>query len=243
MTRDRAAFELFYDTMYVPYARSRFGDAVALRDRRSLRRVALGRGGTILWVEQGGRRIAGQLVERCEGTLNVLSFGTPLKPAAAHAAGVVTAATVAAAEYGLEAGVEWIDLGGCMPWLTDGVLLSKRYWGGELFLRPWLRHSLLLAWSHWAPTAAALLALAPVVTFGRMACGVTSANPCCRLAATDLKLPGLDHLWIVAEPTVEGERPAAGARNGDTRVRLTRPGSSRDILAEISALTGNGQPA
>jgi hypothetical protein len=232
---DRAALDLFYDTMYVPYARWRFGEAAALRDRRLLRHLALSPAGTLLWIEQDGRRLAGVLVERRGDTLHVLSFGTPLEPTFAHKAGILTAATVAAVEFGLEAGAAWIDLGGSMPWLTDGVFLSKRYWGGELVLHPWQRQSLLVAWPRWAPAAAALLALAPFAMLGGTPYGLRTPTPSRRLTASDLALPGLRRFWIVADPPAD-EVPLTG-------LGYTRPGASHEILAQISPLMDGGLPA
>jgi hypothetical protein len=58
LVRNAGEFDLFYDTVYVPFARSRFDEAAAVRGRSLLRRVALGPGGTILLVGQDGRHLA-----------------------------------------------------------------------------------------------------------------------------------------------------------------------------------------
>ena len=73
----------FDETMYQPFANARFGEAAATLDRATMRR-ALQRG-TIVWVEQEGRPVAAQLLERCGSTLHTVSVGTCLDPAAAQA--------------------------------------------------------------------------------------------------------------------------------------------------------------
>jgi hypothetical protein len=85
--RDKASLDLFYDTMYLPFTCGRFGEAAAVLDRSSMRR-ALERG-TIVWVEQDGRPVAAQLLERCGPTLHTISVGTSLDATAAHATGIL----------------------------------------------------------------------------------------------------------------------------------------------------------
>ena len=83
--REPSDLERFDRTMYRPFANARFGEAAATLDRATMRR-ALERG-TIVWVEQEGRAVAAQLLERCGSTLHTVSVGTCLDPAAAQATG------------------------------------------------------------------------------------------------------------------------------------------------------------
>ena len=79
------------------------GTVMRRRSFRSTLRQALQRG-TIVWVEQDGRPIAAQLLERCGSTLHTIAVGTSLEPAAVRATGVLTALKVAASDLAIEAG-------------------------------------------------------------------------------------------------------------------------------------------
>lgn len=234
-SRDRASFDLFYETMYLPFARTRFGEAAFIRDRRTLQRV-LDRG-AILWIEQDGHRVAARLVERDGDTLHAMSVGTSLDPAAAQANGILTAAKVAAVEFAFEAGLKWIDFGGCMPWLTDGVLLNKRHWGAELIQRRWLHQAVLAAWPCWTPAAVAFLALAPICRVDDDLHAVTTMNPRGQFPPHDLRVASLSRLWIVVDPAVDGV-VAPSDTEEPIEIRLLTPGGSREILAQAGLTAG-----
>ena len=212
----------FDETMYQPFANARFGEAAATLDRATMRR-ALQRG-TIVWVEQEGRPVAAQLLERCGSTLHTISVGTCLEPAAAQAAGVLTALKVAASDLALETGFEWIDFGGCMPWLTDGVLQNKRQWGANLVHRGGLHRGVLATWTSWTPAASAFLAMAPVCRHGTATFAVTSSRPRGNQPADKLGLPGIDKLLIVDEGATERGTEATPG------VQRVAPGSAGEIL-------------
>ncbi len=220
-----ADLERFYETMYLPFASARFGEAAATLDRATLRQ-ALARG-TIVWVEQDGRPVAAQLLERCGSTLHTIAVGTSLEPAAAQSVGVLTALKVAASDLALDTGFAWIDFGGCMPWLTDGVLQNKRQWGAELVHRQGLHRAMVAGWSHWSPAAAALLALAPICRHGAATLAVTTATPRGNQAADKLALPGIDRLLIVDDAMAAGGHAAA-----TDQVRRVAAGGTAAILAE-----------
>ena len=227
---EAADLDRFYETMYRPFASARFGEAASTLDRATLRR-ALARG-TIVWVEQEGRPVAAQLLERCGSTLHTIAVGTSLEPAAAQSVGVLTALKVAAGDLALAAGFEWIDFGGCMPWLTDGVLQNKRQWGAELVHRRGLHRAMVATWSRWSPAAAALLALAPICRHGPATFAVTTTTPRGHQAADKLVLPGIDQLLIVDDAIVAGASGAAAPE-----VMRVAPGGAPEILARMAPPT------
>ena len=235
--REPADLNLFYETMYQPFVSARYGDAAATLSRSTLRQ-ALQRG-TIVWVEQDGRPIAAQLLERCGSTLHTIAVGTSLEPAAARATGVLTALKVAASDLAIEAGFEWIDFGGCMPWLADGVLQNKRQWGAELVHRRGLHRGVLAAWPRWTPAAAAFLALAPICRHGETTFSVTTITPWSHKAAQQLALRGIDRLLVVDNPfspvAAESTRWQPAFERG-----LLTPGATDEILAQDAALAGRG---
>jgi Acetyltransferase (GNAT) domain len=230
--RDAGSLDLFYETMYLPFASTKFGEAAQILDRGSMRRAL--EHGTLLWIEQDGRPVAAQLLERCGATLHTISVGTSLDPAASQAAGVLTALKVSACELAVEMGLEWLDFGGCMPWLTDGVLQNKRQWGGELVLRGGLHRGVVAGWSAWTPAAAAFLALAPVFRHGGSTFSVTTATPKSHLPANKLSLPGVGRFFVV-------DAPVSAARADSSAVGTMDPGPSRAMVAQAAGGAG-GDP-
>lgn len=227
--RDRGSLDRFYDTMYLPFANTKFGAAAQILDRDSMRRSL--NHGTLLWIEQDDKPVAAQLLERCGATLHTISVGTSLEPAASQAAGVLTALKVAACELAVEMGLEWLDFGGCMPWLTDGVLQNKRQWGGELVLRSGLHRGVVAAWSAFTPATAAFLALAPVFRHGSSTFSVTTATPKSHLPADKLSLPGVGRSFVV-------DARGSATRVDGSVVELLTPGSSLAMVAQATGEAG-----
>ena len=54
-------------------------------------------------------------------------------------------------EYALGRGLDWVNLGGCLPSPRDGSLANKRAWGGELRDRRDSHHDLLVRWPRFTP--------------------------------------------------------------------------------------------
>lgn len=206
--REPADLNLFYETMYQPFVSARYGDAAALLSLPAMRRSL--QQGTIVWVEKDGSAIAAQLIERCGSTLYTIAVGTSLEPAAARATGVLTALKVAASDLAIDTGCEWINFGGCMPWLSDGVLQNKRQWGAELVHRPWLHRGLLAAWARWTPAAAAFLALAPICCHDEMTFSITTAAPWAHRGVQNLTLPGINRVLMVDEGASGAGKDARG---------------------------------
>ncbi|MDF1585488.1 hypothetical protein [Marinimicrococcus flavescens] len=158
---EEGAFERFYAQMYRPFAERRFGEAAIVRERAALRR-RLAKGG-LLWIEQRGRIVGGVLIERDRGVLRLLSLGTVLDPQAARAAGFHVAVRLAGLDQAEACGLDVIDFGGTMPWLTDGILRSKHLWGAVLGHKRWLNRDILVRWERCTPAVADMLAAAPLI--------------------------------------------------------------------------------
>ena len=220
--REPADLNLFYKTMYQPFVSARYGDAAAPLSLPAMRRSL--QQGTIVWVEKDGSAIAAQLIERCGSTLYTIAVGTSLEPAAARAMGVLTALKVAASDLAIDTGCEWINFGGCMPWLSDGVLQNKRQWGAELVHRHWLHRGLLATWARWTPAAAAFLAMAPICRHDEMTFSITTAAPWAHRGVQNLTLPGIDRVLMVDEGASGAGK---GAKEGVQRVAAA---GAREIL-------------
>ena len=160
--------------------------------------------------------------------LHSIAVGTSLGLATARETYVLSAVRVADSNLAMDTRCEWIDLGGCMPWLTDGALQSKRHWGAGLVHRPGLHRTLLVSWTRWTPAAAALLDLAPVCLHGSKTFAVTTTAPRGQLLADKLTLPGVDRLLVVQDSAAPG---AVGASSAVGIQRVT-PGGTAEILAQ-----------
>ena len=221
-----ADLDRFYDTMYLPLVRARFGEAASPLSRAVLRRSAAR--GAISWLDWEGRPVAAGLSERCGTVLHSIAVGTSLGLATAREAHVLSAVRVAHSNLAMDTGCEWINLGGCMPWLTDGALQNKRHWGAGLVHRPGLHRTVLASWTRWTPAAAALLDLAPVCRHGSETFAVTTTAPRGQLPTDKLTLPGVGRLLVVrdgAAPGADGASSAVGAKQ-------VTPGSTAEILAQ-----------
>jgi hypothetical protein len=242
-SEDPRDFDLFYDSMYVPFARARFEDAAVVRSREALRRRL--RKGSLFWVEQAGRPVAGYLVERQGRVLHLLIFGTDLDPVLARELGLMSAIRLFATEHAAATGAEFLDLGGSLPWLRDGSLRSKHLWGANLVRRRWSNGALLVRWASWNPTVSAFIGLAPMVRSTAKGwealCTVPRDGPATAEAAADtarrLAVGGLARLGVIAECGWAGFGPPTTT----PPLVLLEPGSSHAVQRERSARSSQAQ--
>ena len=240
---DPRDFDLFYESMYVPFARARFDDAAVVRPREALRRRL--RQGALFWVEQAGRPVAGYVVERQGRVLHLLIFGTDLGPVLARELGLMSAIRIFAAEHAAATGAELLDLGGSMPWLADGSLRSKHLWGTGLVRTRWSNGALLARWQGWNPTAAAFLGLGPIVTgvggAWEALCTLPADGPpipeAAAAAARRLAVAGLARIGVIAELGWDGLAPPTAT----PPLVLLEPGSSRAVQRQRKARSSQAQ--
>lgn len=126
ITRDRRDFNAFYETMYLPHARQRFGPSAIIKGKRILEKDF--RSGFLLLLKDGGQAVAGALVREeddviTETTLGVLS----------GADDVLRTGVSGAIDYHL---LDWaaahrkrvMKVGHTRPFPYDGVYRNKRKW-------------------------------------------------------------------------------------------------------------------
>lgn len=154
-------FDEFYRRYHLPFVRDRHGTDLVASAAPALRR-RLRRGG-ITWAMLDGEPLFAVAYEIVDGTFRELVAGTPdgrLDPLVQRARAASRAGHIRlAAEYGLR----WLNMGGCRPWLSDGMFASKRAWGGELVPRADDLRSLLVGWRYWTPAVARFLAEHPLL--------------------------------------------------------------------------------
>lgn len=129
-SRSAQDFEHFYESMYLPYARSRFGQFASVKPKQSLRRIF--DAGLLFFIERDGVALACQL---CAGRGDVFWFATlgVLDGDLQHVrAGALTACYFYCIRHALRHGYRAMDVGGGLPFLSDGVLRHKADWGAQL---------------------------------------------------------------------------------------------------------------
>jgi len=162
ISRDPRDLAYFHAEHYLPTMRARHGEQAFLQSPQRAR--ALLRRGFLVWSEQDGKRLAGSLVELRDGVLRLRATGLCGGEQGLARRGAYAAIYYFVCRQARELGAHTIDLGGCRPFLRDGVLRYKRKWGGALSGR--LRTSyddLGLSWARFTPAVADLLAELAVV--------------------------------------------------------------------------------
>jgi hypothetical protein len=214
-----------------------------VRSREALRRRLWK--GSLFWVEQAGRPVAGYLVDRQGRVLHLLIFGTDVDPVLARELGLLSAIRLFATEHAAATGAEFLDLGGSLPWLCDGSLRSKHLWGAGLVRRRWSNGALLVRWQAWNPAVAAFIGLGPIVRgTGKgweALCTTAPDCPAAPEAAADtarrLAVGGLAGFGVIAEG---GWADSAPPRARPPLV-LLEPGSSHAVQRERSARSSQAQ--
>ncbi len=224
-SRDPGDFDLFYDDMYVPFVRARFGDRGTTASRTMLRRC-FARGG-LQWIMQGPNRVAGQLLEPEGRRLRCVVMGVdPDKDG--RGLGVGAATVLFAVEYARSHGFDIVDRGGTQPSLRNPILKSKHSWGADFAVRRRATHDLLVAWPRWNDLAAEFLtSYAPIHRQGTTLAGFTAPFP--EEDAAQLAVRGLQALFVVDGTCRSGTR-LGDAPTGAPLVGL-EPGSSEQLVS------------
>jgi monoamine oxidase len=162
VTRDAATYEAFYESMYVPYVRSTFGDRAFAMRREDM--VAAHPCSELLLLKVGGEILVGQIVLYEPGRVRLWSVGVKGGNRAHLRGSAMKAFDDLTFRYLAAKGYRSVHLGASRPFLHDGALDYKRRLGmrvtdqgGRGFL---LRHSAESC------GAAAFLSANPFIYFG-----------------------------------------------------------------------------
>jgi hypothetical protein len=246
-SHDPADFDRFYDEMYVPFAKARYGELAFVRNRHALRRRF--RQGGLLFIRRDGEIIAGQLFQIEGDSIHVLGPGTPGGSSEPVKLGALSALYLAAAAYAEQNGIPWLDFGGSSPSLRDGVLMHKRGWGAMLADRPESHADLLVRWRSVTPTVARFLTETPLVIrdgdgFSAVAAS-DGAGPIKGHAAAlreKLAMPGLRRLHVLATGAAETGRLPPGPEQ-ETELLVAPPGPPESFLGEVQVAEAAGPGA
>jgi len=127
VSHSEADLKFFYESMYVPYMRNRFGEGIELLSQESLR--CSFRQGGIIWIEHEKERIAGGLFRICSKTFVGVMWATANGNLQILNQGALAAVYLYMIDYAHECGCSYIYYGWSSPSLHDGTLRYKRKWG------------------------------------------------------------------------------------------------------------------
>ena len=159
-TRDPAAVDRFYDKMYEPHVKRRFGGAAHVESRRHVQ--ACVSGGTLLSIVRDGEVISACVLLHAGDTVQMLFIGfsgSDLRELDGASAGLYYY-TLA---YAFQNGYKAVDFCGSRPFLNDGVLAVKRRWGAGIF-DDWSMENLLIQINKWSPGIESFLSNHPMIT-------------------------------------------------------------------------------
>jgi hypothetical protein len=230
-TTDAAAIRSFYDTMYVPHARRRFGPAATVDSGSTVLKSV--RGGALLQIRKEGRVIAASVLCKAGDTLKSLYTGFA-SPDLRTLDGATAALYYHSLLYAFENGFRTLDYCGSRPLLNDGVYETKRRWGATVY-DDWSLESLLIRLERFTPGVGAFLCASPLLTRQEDKLIGKVMTPEAPLSATALRTVvqrcvsrGMDGLNVYA---LHGAHDTAGAAAGSPiPVAIHDVGSSGDPL-------------
>jgi hypothetical protein len=128
ISNDPDALKFFYEKMYVPYAKIRYGEFAHIESFSYLKKIF--RNGELVFVTFNGERVSAYLCE-IDGDEYICG-----KNGALDESFVREGAMVAAYYFSIlrakEIGAKFVNFGGSKPFLLDGVLRHKNQWGTRI---------------------------------------------------------------------------------------------------------------
>jgi hypothetical protein len=127
VTRDAAAFEMFYSQMYLPYIRTTYGDRAFLMSREDM--VAAHDHAELVFLKVHGEAVIGQIVLYERTQVRAWSRGVKDGDRAHLKGGTMNALDYLLFQYLTGQGHRSVHMGASRPFLCDGVLNYKKRLG------------------------------------------------------------------------------------------------------------------
>jgi hypothetical protein len=127
---DPAWVSWFYDEIYSPYAKLKFGDQAIIHSPSKLQRAFSQGWGAV--VKKDGVPAAGAIISTSDRTLRIGHYGAAGDGYEANQNGAAFALDYHIVEWAHKNGYEYVDFGHSRPFLSDGVLRYKRNWHMEV---------------------------------------------------------------------------------------------------------------
>jgi len=141
LVRDDTAIRHFYEEMYVPHLKRRFGEAAYIEPEWKIRYCV--EQGTLMEILRGDEVVAAQVLWGSRGSLHFLWAGTAGREFGSETRGVFPALYYYGIVHAFENGFDEADYCGSRPVLGDGIFQIKRRWGAAVF-DGWTRDTLFI---------------------------------------------------------------------------------------------------
>jgi hypothetical protein len=232
VTRDRDAIDDFYDRMYLPHTRRRFGPVAPVASRAALQYCATR--GVLLQVLRDGEVIAGSVLCEYAGNLRSL-WGGFVGDDWRELEGATGAIYYYTLYFAFTTGYRQIDYCGSRPLLNDGVFTIKRRWGASVF-DDWGLESLLIKINRLSAGVESFLSNNAIIArhgdelVGKILCNdepVTAQF--IKKAVRRSVSPGLSAISVYARHSANDDALAAAAQS-DLTIRIIDISSSADPI-------------
>ena len=128
ISNDPDALKFFYEKMYVPYAKKKYGDSVYTDNFNNIEKFF--RNGELLFIKFNGEYVSAQLSEINGDTYRLRRNGVLDENFVKG--GALVAAYYFSIQRAKEINAKNVDFGGSKPFLLDGVLRHKNVWGTKI---------------------------------------------------------------------------------------------------------------
>lgn len=232
-TTARGAIDRFYDTMYVPHTRRRYGPNAYVESRAVVRKAAVA--GTLLEILRQGELVAACVLRPDRRVMRMAFAGFAVRDLR-DIDGASAAMYYYSLVYTYERKFRSLDFCGSRPVLDDGVLRVKRGWGAEI-RDDWALETLLIQFNNQGPGVTSILAGNPVIVrqenllLGKVLLdGHPPGEEALNRVVHELTNPGLDCLCIYSLHGFEGVSEY-GAEDHGVPVRLIDLSACEDSVA------------
>jgi hypothetical protein len=178
LVREEEAVRRFYEQMYVPHLKRRFGEAAYVEPEWKIRWCV--DTGILMEILREGEPVAAQVLWGSRGALHFLWAGATGDAYGPHTRGIFPALYYYGILYAFESGFGEVDYCGTRASLGDGIFQMKRRWGAAVY-DGWSRDTLFFGFRHLDGAGEALLTHNALVArsngrlVGRMYCGAVPA--------------------------------------------------------------------
>ncbi len=226
LVRDEAAIRRFYDEMYVPHLRRRFGEAAWIEPEWKIRYCV--DSGTLMEIRRDEELVAAQVLWGSRGSLHFLWAGAVGDHFGRETRGIFPALYYYGLVHAFEQGFDEADYCGSRPVLSDGIFQVKRRWGASVF-DGWSRDTLFIRPRRLSGASLAFLARSPLGAreagglAGRVLCAAPATAEDVARAEQVYASDGIREIRIDSlQPPAPGALEAAAAAPGIRIVDLSR---------------------
>jgi hypothetical protein len=179
LVRDEAAIRRFYEDLYVPHLKRRFGEAAYIEPEWKIRYCV--ESGTLMEIHREGELMAAQVLWGSRGSLHFLWSGLTREEYGRETRGAFPALYYYGIVHAFENGFAEADYCGSRPVLADGIFQLKRRWGASVH-DGWSRDTLFIRPRRLSGACLELLGRSPLIVrdagglAGRVLCGAAPAG-------------------------------------------------------------------